>query len=524
MNRNLIIGLLLVLTIALGLRLPHLGERPMHTDESVHAYKFLGLLQGEGYRYNPHEYHGPTLYYASLPFAWLRGTTNSATLNETTLRLVPLAFGVGLILLLPLLGDGLSRGAVWWAALFTAVSPAFVFFSRYYIHELLLVFFTLLLLAAVWRYLRTRHAGWAFAAGAAVGLMQATKETFVFNLAAAGAGLGLTFAWGRWREGTLWWPEGRWNRRHALLALAGLTGVSVLLFSSFFTNARGPLDSLLTYQPWFSRAGGNSPHLHPWSFYLERLFWFQQGTGPRFSELLVAGFALVAFLAALAGKSPSGADRRLIRFLGFYTVCLAAVYTVIPYKTPWCALNFHHGAVLLAGAGVMVVIECLRSRWLAALAALAVIAGALQLGGQAWRASVPLAADRRNPWVYAHTSVDFLRLIDQVKAIANARFNPAATEIKAIGRHGDYWPLPWYLRGFKPGFYAEIPPDPWAPMIIASSKFDADLDERSEKKWLMVGLFEHRPNVFFELYVEFELWKRYLETRPRPPEDDDEEE
>src|SRR5206468_4093392 len=101
------------------------------------------------------------------------------------LRLLTVLFGVGLILLLPLIADGLGRGATFCAAVLTAVSPAMVFYSRYYIHEMLLVFFTLLALCAGWRYIRSRKLGWALLAGAAIGLMQVTKETFIFTLVAA---------------------------------------------------------------------------------------------------------------------------------------------------------------------------------------------------------------------------------------------------------------------------------------------------------------------------------------------------
>ena len=55
--------------------------------------------------------------------------------------------------------------------------------------------------------------------------------------------------------------------------------------------------------------------------------------------------------------------------------------------------------------------------------------------------------------------------------------------------------------------------------MIVSASFGAALDEKSNKRYLSVGFFEMRPRVFFELYVEFELWKRYVETLPRPKED-----
>ncbi|MBE7500010.1 MAG: hypothetical protein HS113_06805 [Verrucomicrobiales bacterium] len=109
MNRWLALGLFGAFVVGLALRLPGLAERPLHTDEAVHAYKFLGLWQQGTYRYDPDEYHGPSLYYLSLPFAWASGARTAAALSESTLRLVPVAFGLGPILLL-LLRDGLAGG------------------------------------------------------------------------------------------------------------------------------------------------------------------------------------------------------------------------------------------------------------------------------------------------------------------------------------------------------------------------------------------------------------------------------
>ena len=63
----------------------------------------------------------------------------------------------------------------------TAISPALVFYSRYYIQETLLVFFTLAAVGCGWRYLRTHRLGWIVAAGASVGMMHATKETWILS-------------------------------------------------------------------------------------------------------------------------------------------------------------------------------------------------------------------------------------------------------------------------------------------------------------------------------------------------------
>ncbi len=194
------LGLLLAASVALALRCPRLEQRPMHNDEAVNAeavnaIKFGQLWEHGLYKYDPDEHHGPALFYSTLAIARLTSSPDFDHLTATKLRLVTVLFGVGLVLLLPLIADGLGRRATVWAALFTAASPAMVFYSRYYIHEMLLVFFTFLALAAGWRYWRTRRIGWALLAGAATGLMHSTKETFVITLVAAALALALNRPW-----------------------------------------------------------------------------------------------------------------------------------------------------------------------------------------------------------------------------------------------------------------------------------------------------------------------------------------
>ena len=139
-----------------------------------------------------------------------------------------------------------------------------------------------------------------------------------------------------------------------------------------------------------------------------------------------------------------------------------------------------------------------------------------QLTWQSWRASFVYSADRRNPYVYAQTSPDLLHLVERAEGIARVAPAKYETVIKIIAPNSDYWPLPWSLRRFKHlGWYEQLPADPFAPIMVVSSRLDARLDEQSEKKWIMAGLSELRPGVFFELYVELELWKKYVETLPR---------
>src|SRR5438045_4464447 len=131
MRRRGALVLLPALASALALRVPDLDTRPLHNDEAVNAVKVSELWQQGRYAYDPDEYHGPTLHYATLGFLWLSGAHSPDDLDEATLRVAPVVFGAALVLLLLLFYDGLGWPALAWAAFFTAVSPAMVFYSRY---------------------------------------------------------------------------------------------------------------------------------------------------------------------------------------------------------------------------------------------------------------------------------------------------------------------------------------------------------------------------------------------------------
>jgi uncharacterized protein (TIGR03663 family) len=513
MNRWGALAILLAFAGALGFRLPRLDTRPLHNDEAVNAFTATDLWQRGRYHYDPNEYHGPTLHYASVPFFQLSGARGPDDLSDRTLRLAPVTFGAALVLLLLLFTDGLGRHALAWSALFLAISPAMVFYSRYFIHEMLLVFFTALLLGAGWRYTQSRSPGWAITAGAALGLMFATKETFVITVAAiAIAGVAAAY-WTAPKPANLRNLIAALSKTHLFLAVIAASAVWLLFFSSFFTNFAGLLDSVRTYFPWLKRAAGHSPHLHPWYFYLQRLAWFHPAKGPAWSEALILVLAVIGGTISLRGSRP------LPRFLAVYTIVLTAIYSAISYKTPWCLLSFFYGMILLAGIGAAALLEHFRSRALKFAIAAAILAFTAQLAWQSWRASFVYSADRRNPYVYAQTGPDLLNLVQRAEGLA--RVSPAGfdTTVKVMAPQSDYWPLPWYLRRFKHvGWYETLPADPFAPIMIVSSKLEAQLDAKSQRKWIMAGITELRPGRFFELYVELELWKKYVEILP--PEND----
>ncbi len=514
MTRSLTLVLLLAAGAALGLRWPGLDQRPMHNDEAVNAVKFGQLWDHQGYKYDPNEHHGPALFYATLAVEHLTAAPDLDHYTDARLRFVIVLFGVGLVLPLWLMTDALGRNGVIWAAILTAVSPALVFYSRYFIHEMLLVFFTVLGLAASWRYWRSRKLAWILLAGAAVGLMAATKETFVITLAAAAMALGLNQVWNRVLDAS--GPPVKApaiNLWHLASALIVCLGIAAIFFSSFFANASGPLDSIRTYAPWVHRAAGASPHIHPWYFYLRRLLFFRIGTGPVWTEGFILILAIIGAIAGFRRRLLAGANASFVRFLGIYVFLLTAFYSLLAYKTPWCLLSFWHGAILLAGVGAGVLIQTATHRSWRILVALVLLGGAVHLAWQAWRADTLYAADRRNPYVYSQTSPDLFRLVDQIQGLAAADNRGPQLVVKVMAQEGDYWPLPWYLRRFKQtGWWDHVPEDPFAPIMLVSANLHAALDEK--KTHVMVGYFQLRPQLFFELYVQLDLWREWLAHRP----------
>ncbi len=526
-----VLGFWFVIAAALWLRCGDLAQRPLHNDEAINAFKLRNLWERGEYRYDPHEYHGPALYYLALPVLKAVSPVAGPQPSEAGMRSVAVVIGVGMILLLGATARIWGWEATFFGALLAAVSPVTVYYSRYFIHEMLLVLagglgwvgWTRAALsqspdgrvAADDTAVRSAWA-WSLLGGVGLGLMWATKETFVFMLA-AGAG-----AWTavEWLEGG--WTGLRDRVRHLPWVRVGVAtllaaAVGAVLFSSFLTHPGGVLDSVRTYLIWGQRAGGASPHVHPWHFFLERLFWYRWRGGPLWTEALVGALALVGAVVVLrggAGWTPAG--RRAGRFLVFYAILLGGVYSVIRYKTPWCVLGFYQAILALGGLGAAAIWRWVRARspaWACIWAAVLAV-GIAHLSVQAWRGSREWAADFRNPWVYGHTSADVFQLLEQVEEVAASAPDGKSTPLWVVAPDSQYWPLPWYWRGWaNAGWWDALPEGGLPPLVVAATKLGLGLEEKTRQGWTQAGMFELRPRFFVELYVETGLWKRFLAAR-----------
>jgi uncharacterized protein (TIGR03663 family) len=537
--------LVVVLAAALAIRIPAIENRPLHGDEANQAVKAGMLFDNGVYHYDPFEHHGPTLYYLTLPVLKYGGAGTFAKSRAWHYRVVPLAAAMAMITLLwLLLRKGAGRDVMLWAAIFTAFSPAMVFYSTYYIQEMLLVFLTFFTVWAGWHWLRGRAMFFAILAGAGIGLMHATKETCLVIWFCMAAALGGVLLLARFRDGlTIDFRDRKRLWQACALAIAA-AAVSFVLYTSFFTHWRGPLDSILTWANYLRRAEGEGStgiHDKPWTYYLQILTLFHKEAGPVWSEIWILFLAVPGILYALLRRNPEARQRRqpevliesdreapamkkssntenifedvhLLRFLALFAILLTAVFSLIPYKTPWNMLVFLQTLILLAGLGAALLL-----RWTGGdLRIVLTVALLMAVAHGAWLARLGTsryAADVRNPYVYAHTSAALLRMADQVRDIAAVHPDGRNMHINIYQPDGDYWPLPWYLRDFtRVGYWTELPPPPEAPVLIADVRLARELDEYFTQDY-QIASYSLRPGILRHLWVRQPFWEKFLAAR-----------
>lgn len=510
--RNFLTCCVLILAatvVAMALRLPRPARRPMHGDEAVHADKFADLLEGEGYEYDPYEYHGPTLNYFTLIPAWLSSVKTYPQMTEFTVRVVPVFFGVLLVVLSILLFDGMGRWACAIAALLTAISPAMVFYSRYYIQEMLLVCFTFGAIGFGYRYAHTKRIVWAVLMGVSLGLMHATKETCIIAFGAILAAFWVVvFLRQREHQGGFTYDIRRINPRHFVLVVAVALGVSMLFYSSFLSNPRGIVDSVRTYGTYFDRANHNQIHEHPWYYYLKMLIYSRYGSGPVWSEGMIVLLALVGAFAVITRKGLPAVNIDFLRFLVSYTFVMVLIYSVIRYKTPWCMLSFLHGMILLAGLGAVVL-----TRLAPGLAPGLIIMALLAVGSghllwESWRCNYRYDSNSLNPYVYAHPTREVFEIVRRVQEYTGGHEDDPNMSIEVICPGDDYWPLPWYFRSHSHVLWADRVSENTgrSPLILASPMVETDL----ENKFFDDSIpFEERPETYFHLFDRpYYVWLR----------------
>ncbi|MCO4773880.1 MAG: TIGR03663 family protein [Deltaproteobacteria bacterium] len=514
------VGVLLLVAFSFWLRLPGLEDKPLHSDEGVNGWFTLRLWWWNYYVYRHSDYHGPFLYYWNLLWFQLMGGPSDAALRMGTVvtgSLLPAA-------LLPARRQ-LGTVGVLMTGLLLTVAPCVVYFSRTNIHEIHLLFFTILWGTTLLRFAAEPSMKWGLLSAAASALAFANKETALITLGALGLGGGI--AWLLGRAGDADDPHdpdvfGGRDRRSALFAWtkeswviwaagAGVFAVIIILFfSSFFTYWSGVGGFFQAYGPWteYGVTGRNQGKPFGYFFELMKLTegWALYMTAPAMVWALVRrhrfGLALIGW------------------FLGSFVV-----YSAISYKTPWCVLNIDLAGFVLVGWSA-------QQAWLAARNANTHV-GLRGLG--ALLMLVPLSAvpgllatslddnadrydDKKVPYVYVQTEREFFPLLQDALGAARAR---PADDGKGLNTLS-VWaknPYRWYVitRGWdhdRARYAKKVPKQKWidkADLVLATGKDLRETQKLMEAQtdaW-HTETYKLRPGHRIHAYFRQELWDDY---------------
>ncbi len=496
---------LAVLIIAAAFRFYALDLKPMHHDEGVNGFFLTNLIRLGSYRYDPANYHGPTLYYLALPF------TNFIGLNEYAVRGLTAIAGLGMVALPLALRRRIGSFGAIAAALLLAVSPGAIYYSRYFIHESLFAFFTVAIVVFALRYYDDdRRIGDLFGVTIAAALLFATKETAFISIGVLMIAVAFAHFYTRGKSrGRLtgnfansWRDKQGGKLRIITLGLSMILVflvINALLYSSFFTNPQGIGDAVSTFKIW-TRTGTSDFHRYPFWTYLK---WLAQEES-----------ALMTLAAVGAGFALWSGRNRFAVFAALWAGGIVAAYSLIPYKTPWLALNFLPAFAIIAGYGLERLMMSGRANFGSYIPAFALLLIAALVGAyQAYILNFKAYDDDRYPYVYAHTRRDALRLVADIErlaaenraekssstSVADNIFRDTVTSISIAAP--EYWSLPWYFREYK---LVQYPPrEPAAAteqVLITSTNQKREAGALLSDTYQEYGTYTLRPGVEIVLY------------------------
>jgi uncharacterized protein (TIGR03663 family) len=214
---------LIIIVLALATRLWGLGDRVQSHDESIHTKYSWNLYTGQGFQHNP-LMHGPLLFEVTALSYFFFGD------NDFTARLPVALMGVALVAFPYLLRRWLGRAGALVTSFFLLISPSIFYYSRYIRHDIPAILFALVVIYAVFSYLRENDERQLYLMAGGLALVFASKEVAFIYAAILGLFLVLLFV-GQALERE--WLHEEWRNRFliALILLAvGMIIVGIGLY------------------------------------------------------------------------------------------------------------------------------------------------------------------------------------------------------------------------------------------------------------------------------------------------------
>lgn len=489
-----------VISLAFYLRFSGIDARPMHSDEAVQAYRVGQMLAGTGFIYNPQDFHGPTLYYFSFWLCKLIGITSFSEMTETLVRAVPAGIGALGCVLIPVAFFGKKIIPVLLSGLLLACSKIACFYSGYFIQEIILVVFAWSA-AGIW-FFRKKTIANAVLAGICAGIAVASKETWTLMFAAFALGGNALFLLKKhFNEAEE--SAGHHGKRLAAATLSAVA-VAALFYSSFGQNPGGLTDFFVAFKNYFfAGTAAESPHAKPFFYYVKLL-----GGNERFL-LFVAFIFAVPFLLRVffpirkERKFECTFDKKdfsLPLFIFTSGLFILVFYSVIPYKTPWCALGIVPGIALIPAA-------MLNSRVLKTVYKNGLIRAIVSVF-LFWLLCLLPSSGGFPALAYEHTCKSILEIapaVQKSKADFIREGNKEEDFFIALVAP-EYWPLPWYLRRERVGVWenlSQVPARAAVSIAEIEAWAEADAAETATKKSRTIFCAGLRPGIIIEARENF---------------------
>jgi uncharacterized protein (TIGR03663 family) len=444
-----------LIAIAFVLRVWDLGARPFHHDESQDAYfSYTFFKDFHSYEYNP-LLHGPFRFYLTALNYKLFGDSNF------TARLAPAYMGTLVVALPYLLRNRIGRGAALAAGVIFALSPSYLYFSRFAREDIYLAAIVLALIVACLRYLNRPHTLTLTLIGVLASLAFAVKESGLISVAIIGGffvlaipvqGLVAQRRGGRFAEGEVWHAVKAVGWVGWGYALAAAVITYVVVFTVFFT------DFTCTTTAYAGHPAHSTSCLS--SIFYGLGYWKAQQPVARGSDLAWLYIVImfgdewpVVLLAAVGVLFTVRRPTTARLFLIWTFVCTLAFYWWGKERFAWLVLHPLLPLILLAGIGVQSLWQ-LRSRVARVAACAAIAIGAAYTLYATYDANAREGADPRNLLVSTQSSVQVKQVAHEVEKLNRAQVaqgKPSVT-ITIDSSSGATFPYAWYFRHNAVGY------------------------------------------------------------------------
>jgi uncharacterized protein (TIGR03663 family) len=484
-----------IIALAAFLRIFWLDIKPPHFDEGINGWFVDRMVQNGFYKYDPTNYHGPLHFYVLFLSQTLFGR------NLWALRMPVVLLSITAVWFTmkfePFFGRTLCR----LAAVAMAISPGFLFYGRYAIHEIWLVVFSMLFIFGLFGLWRKGTPEYLWCTGMGIAGMILTKETYIIHVGCALAALPVTWLSHKLnnandvrRAKQLWdWFD---------LGMVLLVGIAAIVFfySGTFFHWGGVKGLYKCFEAWFQTGGKGNGHEKDQFDLIKGVHWLNY-----YWLWLMARYEWPLLVGVVGCAACQFYKNVYIRYLAIYAVGVLVAYSIVHYKTPWCIISIAWPFAFIFGAAVLLVPATYRRITTAVTALLLSVSL-----GQAIVLNYFRCTTDTEPYVYVQTYNDIWKLTRPLLKLAHR--DPVYYQMVGHLIRTSSYPLPWLLNDFTHiGYYEHnnAPQKMDADFLLVQEdrvpEVEAKLRGAYYTDWMRIRSFQEPSKLYFsaKTFAEF---------------------